>query len=285
MNILILTPNWKLPWVKILPEELRNQGHIVSVRRQPPDHMKYDVAVHMWGVGTTPGDYAKRNIMWIRGYDFFFNVLDKIAWDKLDHVVNINPYMFEIVAKYVKGKHSLVYNYIDHSKFKFRQRGPGKKIGMACHVHHKKNLPLAVQILLALPEDYELHIAGDMQEPDICAYIDEVSQQCRRKVYFYGELAQHDMDMWWEDKNYCLSTSQREGSPNNIIEAMSKGIKPIVHGWPGAAGQFEEVFYTVEQAVEMITGDYDSQHYRDYAVRTFGDECLARSIDIITGGE
>jgi hypothetical protein len=38
----------------------------------------------------------------------------------------------------------------------------------------------------------------------------------------------------------CLSTSLSEGNPNNVIEAMAKGIKPVVHAWPGAEDQFPE---------------------------------------------
>ena len=280
----MLTPKWNLPWLDILPEQLSKSGHDVCVRRHPPEHMKYDVAVHMWGVGTTPGDYAKRNVMFFRSYDFYFNDFKKVLWDKIDHVVNINDAMFMQLKRYVKHEHSLIYNYVDHSKFRFANRRHGTKIGMACHVHSKKNIPLAVQILLALPNEYELHIAGEMQSRDIEPYIDNVAGTMKRKVYLYGHIPREQMDYWWEDKNYCLSTSIREGSPNNVIEAMSKGIKPIIHAWPGASEQFDDVFYTVDEAVQLINGDYDSAKYRSIAEHRFGEKNIEKVLRVITGG-
>ena len=285
MKILILSPSWNLPWLDMLPKRLLQDGHDVYLREQPPEHMKYDVAVHMWGVGTTPGDYAKRNIMFFRSYDFYFNDLKEVLWDKIDHVVNVNAWMYDELKRFVKHKHSLVYNYIDHSKFKYADRKHGNKIGMACHVHHKKNLPLALQILLCLPKEYELHIAGEIQTPDIEPYIDCIAKEWKRKVYLYGHIPSEQMDLWWEDKDYCLSTSLREGNPNNVIEAMSKGIKPVVHAWPGAKEQFGDVFCSVEDAaLDIMQGEYDSAKYRSIAEDRFGNKNLEEVVNIITGG-
>lgn len=285
MKILMLTPDWKLPWIKTLPVELEKRGHVVSVAQKPPENTHYDVAVHMWAIGSKPGDYADRNVMWVRSYDFYCADLRKMEWDKIDHVVNINKFMFDVTSRYVKHKHSLVYNFVDHSKFTFKERKRGKNIGMACHVHLKKNIPLALQILMKLPEDYELHVAGEIQDPDLAVYLDAIAIAGKRTVSFYGHIPHEHMDYWWDGMNYCLSTSIREGSPNNVIEAMSKGIKPIVHGWPGAKDQFKEVFYTVDEAIEMINGEYLSNHYYDWSVKNFGKGSLDKTIKIIEGAE
>ena len=93
----------------------------------------------------------------------------------------------------------------------------------------------------------------------------------KRKVYIYGQLEPEEMNLWLEDKNYLLSTAISEGCPNNVIEAMAKGIKPVIHNWPGAKEMFPDlVFDTILEAKDMLSGyEYDSQNYRDRVEKRF----------------
>ncbi|HPB88201.1 MAG TPA: glycosyltransferase, partial [Thermotogota bacterium] len=59
-----------------------------------------------------------------------------------------------------------------------------------------------------------------------------------------------------------------EGYGMAILEAMSKGIKPIIHNFYVADEFYSEqyLFNTVGQAVDMITNEpYDSTEYRRFA--------------------
>lgn len=170
-------------------------------------------------------------------------------------------------------KIELVYNGVDLDAWTYREREHGTSIGMACHIHPKKNLPLALQILAVLPDDFTLHIAGACQDEFTRAYLDHLGRDLRRRIYLYDQIPHEEMDGWWEQHNYCLSTSISEGNPNNVNEALAKGIRPVVHAWPGARDQYGDyVFETVEEAAQMILedhGTYDSAACRALAAERF----------------
>lgn len=185
-------------------------------------------------------------------------------WDKIDALVCCNPWIAGVVSKQIKNDSTTVVsvrNSIDPEKWTFKKRSHGKKIGMACRVHPIKNLPLAVQIMLGLPDDYELHIAGPVQDPNIATYLVHALGD---RVKLYGQIDREVLDEWWDDKNYCLSTSVSEGDPMCVLEAMAKGIKPIIHDWPGASEMYD-TFKRVDQAVGEIYNysPYESRDYRE----------------------
>jgi hypothetical protein len=82
--------------------------------------------------------------------------------------------------------------------------------------------------------------------------------------------------------DYCLSTSISEGNPNNVIEAMAKGIKPIVHNWPGAEDQFPmSIFNSVDEAVKLLTENtYESRMYRGSVESKFSLKNFEQVADI-----
>ena len=142
---------------------------------------------------------------------------------------------------------------------------------------------MALQILLGLPDDYELHIAGKVQDPCTAEYLNHVAKLCERKVYLYGQIKASDMDTWWEMMEVCLSTSISEGNPNNVNEAMMKGIKPVVHTWPGAHSQYPQgcLFRTVDEAIAIIrSDDYRAPVYRDWAMERFSPSNWRQVIQI-----
>lgn len=105
----------------------------------------------------------------------------------------------------------------------------------------------------------------------------------------YGHVG--DIDLWLEDKNYLLCTAISEGCPNNVIEAMAKGIKPVVHNWPGSESLFRGyVFNTVDEAVDMMSpqSPYRSGAYHNFADVIYGKNIYNNVVQLVqevTGGK
>jgi len=297
MKVKIFSPDWGHTWLDIYPKLLKERGHEV-VEDNP------DVVLNMWASPDALKLYPDaRHIMFLRRYELFSFDWPKYDWNKIECLILVNDWIKKVVDEVfkregIKTKTMVIYNAVDTSKWTYRERGHGKKIGMACHVHPKKNLPLALQILAALPDDYELHIAGKMQEQFTFHYIDNLARSIKRRVFIYDHIEHSLMDKWWEDKNYCLSTSISEGCPNNVLEAMAKGIKPIVHNWPVAEEQFRGfVFNEVDEAVQgidstlenlrhveyewPIDGDYNSALYHQTVNDNFSLDNYRRVLDVI----
>jgi len=274
MRILILTP-WKNAWIQHYSKVFEERGHQVKVDHDGKQWQKADVYLHMW-TGMSEPKAGAINIMFLRRFEFFEKSWRTFPWERVDRLVFCNSFFqseFNAVLPDVKTE--LVYNAVDTSQWAVAT-GSGKKIGMACHIHPKKNLPLAVQVLQALGEGWELHIAGQVQDQCTALYL--ASRGLNIKLY--GHVA--DMDKWWQDKDFCLSTSISEGNPNNVIEAMAKNIKPVVHNWPGSRKQFPGgcIFSTVSEAVEIITGANDGG-YREFAETRYSLNNFRRVVDIV----
>jgi len=75
-----------------------------------------------------------------------------------------------------------------------------------------------------------------------------------------------DINQFFEGKNYILSTSIHEGHPYNIMEAMARGIKPLIHNYCGSKNQWpaELIYDFATEIPAMLNNGYDSQKYREY---------------------
>lgn len=268
----MLTP-WANAWIPYYTRVFAERDHQV----QSEFFSDPDVVLHMWTDGFCSMDkYPEAvNMLFLRSYELFeTRWMTFYDWSKVDAFIFCNPRFMEMAMEAFRDAGipnppmHLSYNGTDLSEWKFRDRGPvhGNKIGMACHVHVKKNIPIAMEILQHLPPGYELHIAGMIQHFDLYRHICYRANQTKRKVFFYGEIPHGHMDAWWEDKDFCLSTSIREGNPNNILEIMAKGIKPVIMDWEGSKDEFPGyVCGSVPEAIDMIVNQpIKSREYRQF---------------------
>jgi glycosyltransferase involved in cell wall biosynthesis len=277
LKVVLVTP-WNNAWVPLFKREIESRGHEFVLSKIP---QKGDVVMHGWA-STDPVDGA-RNVMFLRRYELF-ETAPKVKWSKVDHLIVCNDWIAERVKHKVDCPVSVVYNAADLDFWAYKERKPNKNVGMACHVHPKKNLPLALQIMDLLP-DYELHIAGDIQDGWTYEYLNHMAKIMRIKVYLYGGLTREELNVWWEDKGVCLSTSISEGNPNNVIEAMAKGIKPVVHWWPGAEMQFGDACFrgVSEAALDIESDDYHSPAYRQIVQERYSVNNIKKAVDIALG--
>lgn len=287
MRLILVSP-WDNAWVPYYKAECLKRGHEFSFQRTLRGNERADVVLHGWANGDSRPLPGARNVMFLRRHELFDGGLGRVQWKHVDALVCVNTWIAERVREVFANRElrvpvHVVYNGLNPELWTFKVRKPGKMIGMACHIHPKKNLPLALQILAALPQDYELHIAGQVQDPCTAEYLNHVGNAIRRRIYFYGHIEHRQLDLWWEQMNYCLSTSLSEGNPNNAIEAMAKGVKPIIHDWPGAEDQFLPWmrFRTAAEAAHMIASEeYGSEYYRDLVRAKFSTANYERVMDI-----
>jgi len=265
MKVALVTP-WDNAWVPYYKQAIEARGHQFTLLERSRAG-NFDVVLHGWAGQGDPVAGA-RNVMFMRRFELFDGALSKVHWKDVDALICVNTWIADVVRRTFKEKRidtpvHMIYNGTDPSRWTFKERRPNNRIGMACHIHPKKNLPLALQVLAALPSEYELHIAGAIQDSCTAEYLNHVGKAMRRRVFLYDHIPAEQLDSWWEQMGFCLSTSLSEGNPNNVIEAMAKGIKPVVHCWPGAEDQFGGyVFKSVMEAALMISAaPYDSGAY------------------------
>jgi len=271
MKILIIDYPWNKTWLPLYAKAINELGHEVAVWDGKGEvtlqHIP-DVVLCTWADRDFTEMFPNsRHILMMRRFEFYHAPWINYKWDKVSALICCNPWIANQVRMGLpdhKDKIHYIPNPISPSSWTYMDRGHGKKIGMVGRIHSVKNYPLAAQILMALPDDYELHIAGERNDSWIEIYLRELKL---KNLFLHGPIQHSDLDRWWEDKNYCLSTATSEGDPMFVLEAMSKGIKPIIHEWPGAKEMYPVgwTFDSIERAKEIIlSSQYDSRQYRTF---------------------
>ncbi|GAB6189231.1 hypothetical protein JCM30566_09700 [Marinitoga arctica] len=218
---------------------------------------------------------GKPAIIRLHSYESLSYYPTKINWNNIDKLILVADHIKDIIRSYIPNIENMVdieivHNGIKLDTIKFKKREKGFNIAWVAHISHKKNPPMMLQIIKKLVEKdkrYKLHIAGDFQDLRYEIYLKHMIKEMglENNVIFYGWV--DDMEEWWEDKNYLLSTSIHEGHPYNVIEGMAKGIKPIIHNYYGSKNQWPNdlIFNSVDEAANLvIETKYESEKYRDF---------------------
>ncbi len=238
-------------------------------------------------IGTNyEGIKGKRVIIRLHSYEVFMDFTKQINWPVADRLIFVAPHIRGILKEFIpdiekKVKMEIVYNGIDPDSTPWRERQPGHDIAWVGFINYKKNPQMALQILKKLTEGlyntdkrYILHVAGSFQDSRYKIYLEYMIKEMglRDNIKFYGWI--DDMEKFWEDKNYLLHTSIQEGHSYAIMEAMARGIKPIIHNFRGAKelycnmdSSLRVLFNTIEQAADKIMiKEYHSKMYRSWII-------------------
>ncbi|MGB4434775.1 MAG: methyltransferase domain-containing protein, partial [Defluviitoga tunisiensis] len=217
----------------------------------------------------------KKVVCRLHGYEAFNeNVLNKINWNFIDRMIFVADHVredaFESCSKIKNIPYTMVYNGIDLDKITYNRRTKGKKICFSGYINYKKNPMLMLQILsklLKIDPEYKVYWVGKHQDIRIAKYMNYILKDLKIEDNFVFEGWTSNINSWLEDKNYFLSTSIHEGYGVAIMEAMAKGIKPIIHNFYAARGYYPDdlIYNTIDEAVEKITEEfYDSESYRRF---------------------
>lgn len=220
---------------------------------------------------------GKKVIVRLHSYEIFTDFPKQINWDVVDSLIFVAPHIREILNELSPGiiekvETTVVYNGVDIDKIPFKEREPGHNIALVGYINYKKNPQMALQImkkLVDIDKRYLLHVAGAYQDLRYKIYLEHIIKEMglEDNVIFHGWI--DDMEGFWEDINYLLHTSIHEGHSYAILEAFSRGIKPIIHDFRGAKGLYPKdvIFNTINEAVIEITdGDYNSKLYRSWVI-------------------
>jgi glycosyltransferase involved in cell wall biosynthesis len=216
----------------------------------------------------------KKLFIRLHRYEAFTEIPFIINWKKVDGLVFVSKFMKDILEmrglKLDDINWKVIYNGVDLERFRFKSRQKGYNIAWLAHIIPRKNLLMALEIirkLVGIDLNYKLHVAGVFHDFEYEISIKNAikNMHLEENVIFHGWI--DDVNTFLEDKNYLLSTSIHESFGYNIVEAMARGIKPVIYNFYNASELYEEefLFNTVDEAVEKILDEkYDSESYRQY---------------------
>lgn len=289
-KVLLYYPEWGNRWIPYVEKAL-NENFDLTVFNPPMNEEvnvhdldsachDSDVLVSMWADNVlhyfTRAYPDKKTVSYLRRYEIWSPYMQNIEFEHVNDLIFVSSFIKQTFEKFYgknfSGNYHTIPNGINLEEWPVRDplKKATKKIGMVCSLRNVKNIPLAVQIMLRLPADYQLHLIGIPHHGQIAgeliSYIDYMERANERKFFHYdGALQPDEVRNWMLDKDFILSTSINEGNPNNIIEAMACGVVPLIHNWPGASDQFlsECIFNTVDQAISIIMNSINSEDYQN----------------------
>ncbi len=235
----------------------------------------------------------KRVICRLHSYEALACFAEKIRWEKIDDLIFVAGHVKEIVLHQVpdlpdrvKNIH-IVPNGIDVSKFSFRDRTRGKNLAFLGNINFKKGPMLllhAFRELLQVDNGYHLCIAGVFQEPRYHLYFKQMMKEMGigDNVRIDGWV--NGVNGWLDDKDYIVCTSVLEGHPVGVMEAMSCGLKPLIHNYVGARGSYPDhyIWNTIPEFIEMVTqGDFSPKEYRSFIETHYNLDMQLKRVDEI----
>lgn len=283
LRVLMWAPQWDNRWLPYFKNELGNRYDFTVTDTTDPVKLEEisrdkDLYLSMWGDGILNFWATKCQgipiISYLRRYEAFYpETIGGVLWDKIDALIFVNDAVmkwFEGISRRQPKRKYLIYNAVDLDAFPLlKTEGKhGTDIAFVCKHTYIKNFPMAAQILSILPKEYKIHHIGSKHKRGLLEFGFYLSALgVADRWVWHPNLPASEMQNWYKDKDFILSTSINEGNPNNVIEGMAMGLKPIVHAWPGAGTQFppDAIFHTPEQAAQMIReGAYQPLIYRKW---------------------
>ncbi len=237
--------------------------------------------------------HDKRVICRLHSYEAFAGYLQQIQWERIDDLI----FVAEHIKSFVTGQHPeiekqvgaihVIANGVNLEKFPFKERTPGRNIAFLGNVNYKKGPMLllhAFRELVAYDDSYRLFIGGNFQDARYALYFGQMAQELnlQRNLVLDGWV--DDVPAWLEDKQYIACSSVLEGHPVGLMEAMARGLKPLIHNFVGARGIYPDkyIWNTVHDFVRLVTEpEYKSSEYRDFIARNFSLEKQMQKIEQI----
>ena len=225
---------------------------------------------------TRMAGWEQQIICRVHGFEAYdTSVGERVNWESVDDLIFVSEHLKnDFLCRFPTAKAANIHvipNGIDLSKWKYKKRSHGKRLGHAGYLKAGKNAASILNILNELPNDYVLKIAGEWQCDKEQKFFEHLTKRLALSNRVLIEPWQDDMDRWFEGIDYLVSASISESFSYVIVEAMAKGIKPIIIDRPGAKELWGEefLFRSDGEAAAMILPDspYNSKHYRKIAER------------------
>jgi glycosyltransferase involved in cell wall biosynthesis len=222
-----------------------------------------------------------RNIVRLHRWEAYQDFSQRMHWNAIDTLILVgNSFVGKALRTQVPNLDTMtrvitIPNGVDLEKFEFIERTRGKNIACVGYLNMRKNpmfLLQCIQKLHYIDSEYRLFFAGNFQDPMLEQYIRHMVDEMKLSDVVIFDGWQADISTWLADKHYIVSASIGESQGMGLLEGMARGLKPVIHHFPGANEIFhsEFLFTIAEEFCRQILSDfYDPQRYREFVAARY----------------
>jgi glycosyltransferase involved in cell wall biosynthesis len=186
---------------------------------------------------------GKKVIVRIHSYEIYDNLVDSIDFGAATDIIFVSSFMKKLflgknLPSAVGRRLHVIHNGIDTRRFRFVPRtGSRTNFAFLAYISYKKDPMVMMQAFAFLARRYpgiRLHVAGMFQDRRYEIGMPSFLRKAglAERVTFYGHI--DNADQWLADKDYIISSSLNESQGVGILEAMSRGCRPLTYSFPGA---------------------------------------------------
>ena len=214
-------------------------------------------------------------IIRLHRFEMFTDVPKKVVWRNVDYLIVVNhEFRRSLISEHSIPEDKVIFfpqfvesDHLDRPKF------PSSKYAIGfvgINPYHHKRFDRALDFfskLIAEDERFILRVRSmmpwsigwlwDGRKDEVPLYKDLFSKLMndpvlRRKVRF--DEPGTDMEEWFREVSFVLSSSDTEGCHTGVLEGMASGCMPIVYKWPGAVDMFPKdfVYDSLDSAVDDV---------------------------------
>ncbi|MDR1109398.1 MAG: glycosyltransferase [Deltaproteobacteria bacterium] len=222
----------------------------------------------------------KKVIVRIHNYEVHDNLVDSLDFTAATDIVFVASYLRDLFLKkhlptISNCKIHVIHNGIDTRRFKFVPRTDSKKdIAFLAYISYKKDpmvLLHAFAFLAKRHPEIRLHIAGMFQDRRYEIGMPHFIQQAglTEKVHFYGHI--NNADEWLTDKDFIFSSSLLESQGVGILEAMSRGCRPLTYNFPGARDLYlpNQLWTTFDDLEDRFLNGPEPKEVSDFVAKYY----------------
>ncbi len=225
-----------------------------------------------------------RNIIRLHRYEAYGPWPQQVNWQNVDTLITVgNSFVRDTLSRSVPGIENqtsiiTIPNGVNLDKFMFTERPRGKNIAYLCNVRAVKNPAMVLQCMQKLhyfDPEYRLFFAGQFQDLAIEQYVRYMVDTLGLRDVVFFDGWQEDVRSWLRDKSYIVSTSFIESQGMGILEAMTSGLKPVIHNFPGAKEIFpsDYLFNIAEEFCDRIlSASYEPRQYRRFVEEKYSQK-------------
>jgi len=236
----------------------------------------------------------KRKILCrLHSYEAFSNYPSRVNWNRVDKLIFVSEDIRKYVIEHFKIQKEItavIPNGVDMEKTNYSQKKPGFNIAYVGYINFKKGPMLLLHTFKAIfdaDNRYRLYIAGSYQEPRYYLYFNQMLKEFGMENNLFFQGWQANIDSWLENKDYIICSSVLESQNMSVMQAMAKGIKPVIHNFVGARSIYPQkyIWNTIGQAVNMVTeSNYSSEEYRSFIQQNYSfDQQILKIRNMLAG--
>lgn len=239
----------------------------------------------------------KKVIVRMHSFEILNRQAAQVNFQAVTDVVFVCHYMRQLFERLMPGRLTehhrvhIIHNGIKLDRFPFMAGKGRKKIAVVGKLDAKKDPMLMVQAFTFLRHrhpELELHVAGGPDDnryylsiPDFLA-----KNNLEPSTRFYGHVK--DIPGWLADKDFILCTSPIESQGVGLLEAMHRGLRPLIYDFPGAEDLYprDYLWRNLDELEALVLGGPEPEVCRDFVAEKYSMARQAASfLKVISGKE